>query len=108
HVSVSPRHVPLRALRSCPPRLSPDLTSLTFGSFNIGTPSTAQGITLTNSGTAALSITSIAITGTNTADFSQTNNCGSSVAVAAKCPNTAPLNPAPPPRPYALVPLSKH
>src|SRR5207237_2305444 len=45
----------------------------------------AQAVTLTNSGSASLSINSIAIAGTNSADFAQTNNCGSSVAAGGSC-----------------------
>jgi hypothetical protein len=59
--------------------LSP--TSLTFASQTVGTTSAAQAITLSNGGTAALSITSIAATG----DFAQTNNCGTSVAAGGSC-----------------------
>jgi hypothetical protein len=40
-------------------------------------------VTLTNSGTAALSISSIAITGTNASDFAQTNTCPSGLATLA-------------------------
>jgi two-component sensor histidine kinase len=63
--------------------LSP--TSLGFGSQPIGTPSTAQTLTLSNTGNAALSITSLALTGTNASDFAQTNTCGSSVAAGSNC-----------------------
>src|SRR5437773_2685919 len=56
--------------------LSP--TSLTFGNQNVGTTSAARAVTLSNSGSAALSVTSIAVTGTNAGDFAQSNNCGSS------------------------------
>ena len=59
--------------------LSP--TSLTFASQTIGTTSAAQNITLSNAGTAALSITSIAASG----DYAQTNNCGTSVAAGGSC-----------------------
>ena len=55
-------------------RLSP--TSLTFASQAVGATSAAQTITLNNTGNAALSITSLALTGTNPGDFAQTNNCG--------------------------------
>ena len=57
--------------------LSP--SSLTFASQAVGATSAAQTITLNNTGNAALSITSIALTGTNPSDFAQTNTCGSSV-----------------------------
>src|SRR5436305_437627 len=55
--------------------------SLNFGAQNISTSSAAQAITLSNPGSAALSISSITTTG----DFSQTNNCGSSLAVSSEC-----------------------
>jgi hypothetical protein len=63
--------------------LSP--TSLAFGNQSVGTPSTAQTLTLSNTGNATLSITSLALTGTNASDFAQTNTCGSSVAANAHC-----------------------
>jgi plastocyanin len=53
--------------------LSP--TALTFSSQNIGTSSTAQSIILTNTGTALMTISGIAIAGANGGDFSQNNNC---------------------------------
>ncbi len=59
--------------------LSP--TSLTFAAQTIATTSPAKAITLSNSGTAALSITSIAASG----DYAQTNNCGTSVAAGGSC-----------------------
>ena len=59
--------------------LSP--TSLTFPAQAVGTSSSAQSVTLKNTGSATLSITSITVSG----DFSQTNTCGSSVAVGASC-----------------------
>jgi VCBS repeat-containing protein len=59
--------------------LSP--ASLTFAAQVDNTPSAAQTITLTNSGTAALTITSVAASG----DFAETNNCGASVAAGANC-----------------------
>src|SRR5207248_1165616 len=66
--------------------LSP--TSLTFPSQTVGTTSAAQAVTLSNSGNAPLSITSIAITGTNAGNFAQTNNCPfspSTLAAGANC-----------------------
>jgi hypothetical protein len=60
-------------------------TSLTYASQLVGTTSTAQTVTLTNSGNAALSLTSVAVTGTNISDFAQTNTCGTSVAAGASC-----------------------
>lgn len=56
-----------------------------FAGTLVGTSSSAQTVTLSNTGSAALSIASIAISGTNSSDFSQTNNCGTSVAAGANC-----------------------
>ena len=52
-----------------------------FAGQTVGTTSGAQSLTLSNSGTAALDLTSIDISG----DFAQTNNCGTSVAAGANC-----------------------
>jgi hypothetical protein len=56
-------------------------TSLTFSTQTVGTTSSAQAVTLSNTGNAALSITGIAASG----DFGESNNCGSSVAAGANC-----------------------
>ena len=63
--------------------LSP--TSLAFGNQSLGVTSAAQTLTLSNTGNATLSITSLGLTGTNASDFAQTNTCGSSVAASANC-----------------------
>ncbi len=55
--------------------------SLSFGSQQLNTPSSALTVTLTNSGDVALAIASIAASG----DFSETDNCGAGVAVSASC-----------------------
>jgi hypothetical protein len=60
-------------------------TSLSFGSQYVGDPSTAQLVTLSNTGGAALSFTTVAVTGTNAGDFAQTDTCGSSVAPGGNC-----------------------
>ena len=67
------------------PTVTLSSTSLTFASQSTGTTSTPQGVTLTNTGNATLNITSIAVTGANSTDFGQTNNCGTSVAPAGNC-----------------------
>ncbi len=59
--------------------LSP--TSLPFGSQTLNTPSASQTVTLSNPGSMALSITSIAAS----AQYSQTNTCGASVAASGNC-----------------------
>ena len=73
------------SLKPAGPVASLSATSLTFAGQAVATTSAKQTITLTNSGNAALSITSVALSGANASDFTKTNNCGSSLAVAANC-----------------------
>src|SRR5207244_3625525 len=61
---------------------------------NVGTTSAAQALTLSNTGSAALSITSVAVTGTNSGDFAQSNTCGTSVATGASCTISVTFAPA--------------
>jgi len=63
--------------------LSPN--PLAFDDETIHVPSAGQTVTLTNTSTVALPITSIALTGTNPLQFSQTNSCGASVPATATC-----------------------
>ena len=60
-------------------------SSLNFGSVTTGNSSSPLPVTLSNVGSAPLTISSIAISGGNNADFTQTNNCGSLVAPAGTC-----------------------
>jgi hypothetical protein len=55
--------------------------ALTFALQNVGSTSTAQTATLTNNGSAALNISSIAASG----DYSVTHNCGTSLGAAGFC-----------------------
>ncbi len=59
--------------------LSP--ASLAFGSQTVGSSSAPQTVTLANAGTGQISVISIVASG----DFTQTNNCGSSVAGGSNC-----------------------
>src|SRR5207302_1061310 len=65
------------------PAVSLAPASVAFGSQQVGTTIAAQAVTLTNTGNAALSITSIAVTGANSGDFAQTNTCPASPATLA-------------------------
>ena len=47
--------------------------------------SSSETVTLRNTGNAALSITNIALSGTNAGDFTQANTCGSSLAAGSSC-----------------------
>ncbi len=60
-------------------------TSLTFASQALNTTSAAQNITLTNTGNAALAISSVTVTGTNAGDFAINNGCPSSLAANGNC-----------------------
>src|SRR3989442_2118319 len=64
-------------------------TNLAFGTQRLSTTSPAQTVTLTNSGTATLSITSIALAGLNPGDFAiaagTTCTNGATVVAAASC-----------------------
>jgi hypothetical protein len=59
--------------------------NLDFGTQNVGTTSPPQPATLTNFDAHPLIINSIKITGTNSADFAQTNNCGSGLPPNGSC-----------------------
>jgi len=61
--------------------LSATPSSLTFASQALNTASSAQKVTVSNTGTAAAAVSGVTTTG----DFSQTNTCGSSIAAGASC-----------------------
>ena len=56
------------------PGVSLSSASLAFGNQLVGTTSVPQALTITNSGSATLNISSLAITGTNAVDFGLTSN----------------------------------
>jgi hypothetical protein len=60
-------------------------TSILFPEQKVGTRSARKPVTLTNLGASALAISSILVSGTNASDFSESNDCGSSVAAGASC-----------------------
>ncbi len=67
------------------PSASFNNSSLTFASTVQGVASTSQSVTLSNIGNAALTISGVTLTGANASSFSQTNTCGSSLAIGANC-----------------------
>jgi FG-GAP-like repeat/Abnormal spindle-like microcephaly-assoc'd, ASPM-SPD-2-Hydin len=67
------------------PALTPSLSELAFDGQPVGTTSAPQTVTLTNTGTSALTISNLAITGANASEFAQTNTCGSTLASNASC-----------------------
>jgi Abnormal spindle-like microcephaly-assoc'd, ASPM-SPD-2-Hydin len=72
--------------------LSP--TQINFGMVAVGSSSSPQPVTLTNNGGGTLLISSITFTGPNPGDFSQTNNCGGSVASQGTCTINVTFTPA--------------
>jgi hypothetical protein len=67
------------AVTSASPGVTVTPSSLSFGSIVVGSSSSAHSVTL--SSTNALTINSIAASG----DFTQSNNCGSSLAAGGSC-----------------------
>ena len=70
--------------------------SLTFPNTNTGVTSAALSATLTNSGAGPLTIASIALSGTNLADFALVNNCGATLNAAANCTLSVKFTPSAP------------
>lgn len=64
-------------------------TSLTFATQTVGTSSTPQLVTLTNTGSANLTISSITVT----ANFTETNNCGGGLIPGGSCTINVAFNP---------------
>jgi hypothetical protein len=65
---------------STAPAVSLSPMSLTYPTRRVGTTSSTKNVTLSNTGNATLSVTSVVASG----DFSQTNNCGS-VSASRSC-----------------------
>jgi Beta-propeller repeat len=59
--------------------------NLDFGSQTVSVKSTQRTLTLTNMGDGVLTITSIKVTGTNSGDFAEANNCPASLASRKSC-----------------------
>jgi len=79
--------------------------SLSFGGQQVGTTSAGQNVTVTSSGTAALSIVGVTLTGANPGDFAlSANTCtGATVSAGTSCSVTVAFAPtAPGPRSASL------
>ena len=59
--------------------------ALLFGAQVLNTTSSALGISILNTSTAPMTISNIAVTGSNAADFTQTNNCPSNLVGGGVC-----------------------
>jgi hypothetical protein len=60
-------------------------SSLTFGSEPVGLSALSQTVTVTDTGSSKLSISSIALTGTDPSDFSEVTTCGTSLSAGGSC-----------------------
>jgi hypothetical protein len=73
-------------LPSPAPAVSLNPGSLTFAGQTVGTTSPAQQVTLTNSGTADLHISTVGLTGADPGDFAESDGCaGTTVAAGSSC-----------------------
>jgi hypothetical protein len=80
----SPQTVPLSGTGTAPQAVvTPN--PIAFGSQTTAVASSPLPVTLSNPGNVPLSVTSIAITGSNANLFTQTNNCGSTVQAGGSC-----------------------
>jgi hypothetical protein len=86
NISGNPLSVPLAGTGVTATQIvSLSATSLTFTNQIVGSTSAAQGITLTNTGNSTLTISGLAISGTNASEFGESDNCVGSVAAGAIC-----------------------
>ncbi len=69
-------------------------TMVAFGPQQTGTASAQQQVTLTNTGSAALTITNVAVSGTNAGAFAFPDSCGTSLAAGANCTITGNFTPS--------------
>jgi len=83
--SGSPQSITVSGTGVDAPVVSLTATSLSFGTQAVGTASGSRIVTLSNIGSAALSINSIVVTGGNASSFVFANTCGTNLAVGATC-----------------------
>jgi Abnormal spindle-like microcephaly-assoc'd, ASPM-SPD-2-Hydin len=74
------------------PKANPNPGSLDYGTHTVNS-TTVNNVTLSNPGLGTLTINSITLTGSNSADFAQTNNRGGPLAQNASCSVTVTFKP---------------
>jgi sugar lactone lactonase YvrE len=79
---------------SPPPNATLSATSLTFAKQALGATSAPQSVKLGNTGPQLLGISSIAISGTNAADFGLSHDCGSTLGATLSCTISVTFTPA--------------
>ena len=85
NASGSPQKVSLTGTGAAALAVKLSASTLTFAATAAGSVSTSQTVTVTNTGTAQLTLSAIAIGGTNPADFEMLKNCGATLAPSASC-----------------------
>jgi len=93
YVATLSNKVAVYGLGVAPPKFNVTPASLSFGDAQTTTMSATQPVTVTNTSSGALTITSITFSGTSASQFSQTNNCGTSVPVGISCAINVVLEP---------------
>jgi hypothetical protein len=74
-----------------PLKFSP--ASVNFGSVKVGTSSAAKKVTVQNVSPGTITFSGITVGGTDPGDFTQTNNCGTSLAAGKGCTVTVTFTP---------------
>jgi len=69
------------------------LSTLSFPSTVSGAVSAAQSVTLSNTGNATITLSGITLSGSGAANFTESNTCGSTLAVGANCSISASFAP---------------
>jgi trimeric autotransporter adhesin len=87
NASESPQTATLTGAGTTPPAPIASLapSTLTFAGTVVGATTTAQTLTLSNTGNAVLSISGITIAGANPSDFAETTTCGETLEADASC-----------------------
>lgn len=92
----SPQTMALAGAAPSPSGIQITPSALTFASQAVGTKSAAQLVTIGNTGGTALAVNALSLTGTNAADFGETNNCPPSLAANASCVTSVVFGPTAP------------
>ena len=83
----------VRVLGNSSPSADTSSSSMMFGLVKSGTSSSAQTVTLSNTGNTALDISSIVLSGINASSFDESNNCTTSLPAGSSCTISAVFNP---------------
>jgi hypothetical protein len=82
---ISPLAIPLSGTGVNGPFLTPYPSRVNFAPQTVGTNSAPAPVVLVNTGNASMHISGISVTGAESSDFTQINNCGSSLPAAGMC-----------------------